>query len=203
MQNNLCKTHFSTKTSQKHKVWGYIRRNRYFTFIDCMMATGVTENYLKTILWHLEKAGYIRQKSFKSIPKKRDYQHCMGKVFGVKSPSIVNGIVYDLNTNEEFNVSPTLVIEKMLVVMNENSLLTKEEIAKKARVTQRAAKKYYQRLETVNAISAATTDGNTNAKYLRRDNKKLFNINQKIVFRLLENIKQEKKDIWIVWWIEQ
>ncbi|PHO09758.1 hypothetical protein CPG37_07000 [Malaciobacter canalis] len=200
MENNLYNNHYSKKTSKKHKVWQYIRRNRFFTFLDCMMVSGVTENYLKTIIWHLEKAGYIKQKNDVTSNKKRSYQHTGLRKFGIKSPSIVNGIVYDLNTKEEYNIRPILAIEKMLRVMNENTLLTKEEIAQKSNVTFRAAKKQFTKLEELGVLTPALKDDSFpscgNGKYQRRNGKKLFSINTKIVSRLIRNIELEKKDIW-------
>lgn len=197
------KKHYSKKSSAKHKVWRYIRRNRLFSFVDCMIVCNVSEQYLKTILWHLEKAKYIKQKNESTSLKKRTYVHCLDATFGVKSPSIVNGIIHDLNTGKTYDVKPEkkeqieketfipTVLTKLLEAMTE-PLMSKEQITLVADVDTVAAKKHWKRLELSGVIKAAlNTKRRTTSctKYIRTKGKKAFHIDIEKAKLALENIK--------------
>ena len=184
--------HYSKPKSQKDKVWRYIRRNKHFSFSDVMIVCGVTVNYLKTILWHLEGAKYVEIKGKNKPLTQRFYIHCIGAKFGIKSPSIVNGVVYDLNTSKEYNLKPVkenkpfkepYKPDNLISLLKAMTLetMTKQDIAKIANVEWVAAKKYWKRIEDVKILRGAK-NGQKKTKadplYLRKNGKKLFIIDR-------------------------
>ena len=211
--------HYSKKTSTKDRVWRYIRRNKLFSFVDAKIVCGVNDGTLKAILWHLEKAGYIKIKGKRNPLLKRVYIHNREMKFGLKSPSLVNGIVYDLNDGKQYDIKPknkekaekepstqpTLI--KLLEAMDKE-MMSKEEIQEKANATFTGSRKCWKRLEDVGILKAAINHQKTNVndtRFLRRDGKKLFIIDKKKVEDALLYIKSDKckhrsksslEDIW-------
>jgi predicted transcriptional regulator len=195
--------HYSKKTSSKERVWRYIRRNKLFSFIDAKIVCGVNDGTLKAILWHLEKAGYIKIKGDRNPLVKRVYVHNRGAKFGIKSPSLVNGIVYDINTGKQYNIKPSKKeqVEKEPFVPNilmklleaiDSEFMSKEEIALKGGVSFACSKKYWRRLEDSLVLRAALNgqQRTTNdTKFLRKDGKKLFICD----FKKVEDVKQYLK----------
>lgn len=195
--------HYSKPTSQKDKVWKYIRRNKNFSFEDAMIVCGVSAKYLKTILWHLEGAGYIIRKNTNAAAlTQRYYTHAPNVQFGIKSPSIVNGVLYDMNTNQEYGISKPkkekqdkqsfkpIVLIQLLHAM-QSSMMTKEEICNKADVCSTRAKRYWKRLEEIKVIRPALNAEKKTVNdllYLRRNGKKLFLIDHERVKKVLEYI---------------
>jgi hypothetical protein len=72
--------------NKKEKVWGYIRRNPQFKYMDVLIICGVSKNYLNNMLWHLTRANYISKLDKKTSLDDRYYIHSKGVKFGVKSP---------------------------------------------------------------------------------------------------------------------
>jgi len=197
------KKHYSKPSSTKERVWKYIRRNKLFSFIDAKIICGVNEGTLKAILWHLEKAQYLVIKGEKNPLIKRVYIHNRNRKFGLKSPSLVNGIVYDLNTGKEYDIKPPEKIQEIkepfvptlltsLLEAMTKELLTKEEICLKANVDTNLAKKHWKRLELSGVIKEAlNTKRRTTlcTKYIRIAGKKAFHIDVEKAKIVLENIK--------------
>lgn len=88
------------KWSLKQNIWHYMRRNVNFRVGDIMMILEVEKNTIKPILWALEKAKYLRLS--KDAKEYKDRIYTLIKNTGAKSPSIVNGDVYDHNTKSFF-----------------------------------------------------------------------------------------------------
>lgn len=127
-----------------------MRRNRTFRFGDVMMITGVTHNYLKAIIWHLTRVGYVEM-----VEKVKPYsstQFTLIKYTGAKSPSIINGVVFDYNLNKEIKIETTPALTKLLAHMNE-SKMSKHTIAANAEVSFAVAKRWFTKLSEMEIIS--------------------------------------------------
>jgi len=119
---------YKKRQTKKEKVWKYIRRNKLFRIGDVMVVLGLTQSYIKPVLWHLEMAGYIRLEEMKSKDYK-DREYTMIKDTGVICPSMTNGNIYDHNTHESIDVDDALWIaekQKLLSAMTENQMIKKE-----------------------------------------------------------------------------
>lgn len=89
---------YKRRSSKKQKAWEYMRRNKPFRAGDMMMILDLEKPFTKQLLWHLEKAGYVR---LENDPEEyRDRAYTLMKDTGVKSPSIINHAIYDYNTEE-------------------------------------------------------------------------------------------------------
>lgn len=136
---------FKRRTSHKQKVWQYIRRNRTFRVGDLMVVLELNKQFLKPLFWHLQNAGYLRL--IEDAKEYRDRIYQLIKDTGIKSPSVVNGEVYDYNTHELISfknkkpLSPTRL--RLLNAMSEQ-VMSKQEIYAKAKIstTSGSAKKY-------------------------------------------------------------
>lgn len=90
------------KRSKKQALWGYMRRNPLFCVGDAMLVADVSIGFCRSYFWHLRGAGYLEQvNSEKRLINK---QYKLIKNTGVKSPSTINGVLYDYNTCEEYHV---------------------------------------------------------------------------------------------------
>ena len=162
---------FKRKNSALKKVWDYMRRNRTFRVGDIIAITGVSHNYLKTILWHLRKADYIEM--LEKVKPYSNTQYVLKKATGAKSPSLSNGVLYDYNTNEEIVVKPPVAFNKdsnikLLSVMREEEM-TKEEMMHLADVREHTARKLWKKFSDRDVMS--------NIKPCKRkDGQKLFKI---------------------------
>jgi len=141
---------YKRNSSALKKVWDYMRRNRTFRFGDVMMITGVTHNYLKAIIWHLTRVGYVEM-----VEKTKPYsqtQFTLIKSTGAKSPSIINGVVFDYNLNKEIKIETTPPLAKLLAHMNEPKM-SKHTIATNAGVSFAVAKRWFTKLSELEIIS--------------------------------------------------
>lgn len=141
---------YKRNSSALKKVWDYMRRNRTFRFGDVMMITGVTHNYLKAIIWHLTRVGYVEM-----VEKVKPYsatQFTLIKYTGAKSPSIINGVVFDYNLNKEIKIETTPALTKLLAHMNK-SKMSKHTIATNAGVSFAVAKRWFTKLSEMEIIS--------------------------------------------------
>jgi hypothetical protein len=175
--------HYSKTGTAKDRVWRYIRRNKLFSFVDAKIVCGINEETLKAILWHLEKAGYIKVKGSREIFLKRTYVHSRERKFGIKSPSLVNGIVYDHNTGDKYDIRATkdIYLPQTLIALLEamtEDEMTKEEILKKSKVKRDASKRFFRILSNVSIISPAlnTKIYKNDNKYKQKDGNRLFEI---------------------------
>ncbi|DAB29340.1 MAG TPA: hypothetical protein CFH84_10055 [Sulfurimonas sp. UBA12504] len=137
-------------SSALKKVWDYMRRNRTFRFGDVMMITGVTHNYLKAIIWHLSRVGYVEM-----VEKVKPYsatQFTLIKYTGAKSPSIINGTVFDYNLNKEIKIETTPTLTKLLTCMT-GAKMSKHTIATNAGVSFAVAKRWFTKLSEMGIIS--------------------------------------------------
>ncbi len=158
---------YEYKDTQARKVWNYMRRNRTFRFGDVLAVTGVTHKYLNNILWHLKGVGYVKEHE-----KVRPYTSTMFtlvKCTGVKSPSMVNGVVYDYNTNERLEITKEPVFVKMLRVMTKN-MMSKQTIIKESGVSMSSAKRWFRVFKKENIMIESE---------LKIDNHKAFMIDFK------------------------
>ncbi len=121
---------FKRRTSRKQKVWQFMRRNRAFRVGDLMVILEVKREFLKPLFWHLEEAGYLKLLQNDKDYKERIYQ--LVQDTGVKSPSIINGEVYDYNTGASVHIKRRGMarrhLEAMLKVLDEEKM-SKQEIA--------------------------------------------------------------------------
>ena len=115
-----------------------MRRNRSFRVGDIItLVDGMTQNHLKTMLWALEKAGFLELVSDKGSYKEWSYRLILNT--GPQSPSVIRGEIYDHNTKKFYpkkerggSVSRTLIA--MLGTMTKQ-IMTKREIAEAAGTT--------------------------------------------------------------------
>ena len=126
-----------------------MRRNRSFRFGDVMMVTGVTQNYLKNIIWHLKGAGYIVQGE--RVKPYSNTLYTLVKCTGSKSPSIINGVVFDYNLNKEIKIEVVPPLVKLLDVMVEQKM-SKQTIAKNADVSFAVAKRWFKKMNELELI---------------------------------------------------
>jgi len=130
------------RRDKKQKVWEYMRRNRIFRVEDLMLVQELSWRFLKPLLWHLNEAGYLKLLEAPKDHEKRLYK--MVKNTGLKSPAVINGVVYDYNTKERITVtqeqprSPTRT--KLLEAMT-HTLMSKQEIYTKAEVNMSGSSK--------------------------------------------------------------
>ncbi len=94
------------KKSKKQAVWDHMRRNPRFCVRDLIIVTEVSEEFLRSLFWYLEGAGYIRCDNDEKEIYRRQYT--LLKNTGVQSPAMINMRLFDYNTKEE------LVIEKKI-----------------------------------------------------------------------------------------
>jgi len=164
---------FKRKASKKQNVWAYMRRNRTFRVGDIMMLLELTQRYLKPILWHLEKAGYLTLTQ--DSGEYRDRIYTLVRDTGVKSPSIINGEVFDYNTGKFHSASPkNMARHNLLKTLEalEHTIMTKHEMAEGAGMSREsgASKLVFQELELKGVIARTNPIS-------RRDNKMLFTVN--------------------------
>ena len=141
---------YPRKSSALKKVWNYMRRNRTFRFGDAMITTGVTHAYLKTIIWHLKRVGYLRE-----LERKKPYsatQFTLIKCTGPKSPSIINGVVYDYNLEMVMEIKITPPLVKLLEAMSEPKM-SKHTIASNAGVSFAVAKRWFKKMSELEIIN--------------------------------------------------
>jgi len=93
------------KRGKLEAVWSYMRRNRAFCVEKLMVATGIDKSYLKSFLWHLENASYIKRQNDKPFEKRCYY---LIKDTGAKCPKAANGEVYDYNLKKSVVFSSKL-----------------------------------------------------------------------------------------------
>ncbi len=127
-----------------------MRRNRTFRFGDVVMITGVTHSYLKNIIWHLSRVGYVEM-----VEKVKPYSSThftLIKYTGVKSPSIINGVVFDYNLGKEIKIEITPTLTKLLACMTD-AKMSKHTIATNAGVSFAVAKRWFTKLSEREIIS--------------------------------------------------
>lgn len=142
---------YKRSASALQKVWNYIRRNRVFRFGDVMMVVGVRHEYLRNLLWHLEGAGYVVCEDSKKRNSNSMFR--VVKITGAKSPSIINGVVYDYNTDERFEVKRERDKERVIDVLCALESFTKEELAQKAGVSIKSVGRRLKTLRELGVIS--------------------------------------------------
>jgi transcription initiation factor IIE alpha subunit len=136
---------YKRSASALQKVWNYIRRNRVFRFGDVMMVVGVRHEYLRNLLWHLEGAGYIKCED--TLKTNTNSIFRVVRMSGAKSPSIINGVVYDYNTDEKFEIKRKKPLEKILEALKSLKSFTKEELARASGVSESSVKKALSELK--------------------------------------------------------
>lgn len=181
------------KESLKQNIWNYMRRNMRFRVGDIMMILEVRYGTIKPIMWALENAQYIRLDSDNGEYKDRIYTFI--KNTGIKSPSIINGEVYDHNTKSFYKhevikkekeqrppVAPRTRL-KLLKAMQIDKM-SKEEIAKDACVngTSGGAKEEFSYLILKKVMTRTHP-------IERRNGKMLFIINKEIRDGLIRDIE--------------
>lgn len=104
MEQNKSKRTFRSqrRTSQKEGVWRYMRRNRTFRVGDLLIVSSLAVDTLKPLLWHLHKSGYLELRNNEG--KYTDRVYTLIKNTGIRSPAVINGVLYDYNTGEEFKI---------------------------------------------------------------------------------------------------
>lgn len=169
------KKRYVRSRTKKQKVWEYLRRNRSFRVGDVMALVNATQRYLKPLLWHLEKAGYLRLSSDADNYRERIYT--MLKDTGPKSPSIVNGDVYDHNNKELIHIvserSAALTggsYLKLLKAMTQ-SAMTRAEITAAANLAERSG-------STGRCLQHMRLEGIITQTKQRRDGKCLYRIDK-------------------------
>jgi len=133
------------RTSHKQKVWQYIRRNRTFRVGDLMVVLDLKKQFLKPLFWHLREAGYL--KLIEEPKEYRDRIYRLVRDTGIKSPSIINGEVYDYNTKEFISFRSKKPLSPTRIVLLEAMIkprMSKQEIYQIAKMstTSGSAKKY-------------------------------------------------------------
>lgn len=141
---------YKRNSSTLKKVWDYMRRNRTFRFSDVMMITGVSRGYLKSILWHLSRVEYVQ--IVKEDKPYNSTQFTLIKYTGAKSPSIINGCVYDYNTCEALTIETTPALTKLLACMT-SVKMSKHTIAENAGVSFAVAKRWFTKLSEMEIIN--------------------------------------------------
>ncbi len=143
MASAEAKNRYRRKRSNKQKAWEYMRRNKTFRVGDIMMLLGVSQTYMKTMCWALEHAGYLKLVADEGRYPDRVYR--LVRDTGVKSPSVINGEVYDYNTREFFDAPkrekrpprPSMAPRALIAMLGAMTSpeMTKEEICMRAGVS--------------------------------------------------------------------
>ncbi len=179
------KIRLKRKNDLKQKIWNYMRRNKRFRVGDIMMILEVREGTIRPLMWALQSAKYIRIENEAKEYKDRIYTFI--KDTGIKSPSIVNGDVYDHNTKEEFKLQKQPTAYRMrlkLLKAMSCPTMTKDEIAKGAEVSIKGgwAKQEFLYLNLKGAIVRTNP-------VQRRDKEILFTVNKEVRDELIRDIE--------------
>jgi len=149
------------KRGKLEKVWSYMRRNRAFCVKELMIAVGIDKSYLKSFLWHLESADYIKRQRDEPFE-----QRCywLVKNTGAKCPKAANGEVYDYNLKKSVVFSSKLkriLSDLLLGIEAEESLreyLNDSLIIADIKCEIRATKKV-DRVDVLERIERSLLDG--------------------------------------------
>lgn len=185
------KIRLKRKNDLKQKVWNYMRRNKRFRVGDIMMILEVRDGTIRPIMWALESAKYIRIENEAQEYKDRIYTFV--KDTGIKSPSIINGDIYDHNTKEEFKLQKQPTSYRMrlkLLKAMSLPLMTKDEIAKSAEVsiTGGWAKQEFLYLNIKGAIARTNP-------IQRREKEILFTVNKEKRDELIRDIEESLRPV--------
>ena len=103
------------KEGKKQLVWSYMRRTKIFCTKDLLTIFEIDLSYLKTFLYHLEKAGYIATEDKDKNIKYRCYR--LLEDTGPIAPKTVKGELYDYNINKSILFTGRLerVLNNLLV----------------------------------------------------------------------------------------
>ncbi len=88
------------KKGKLQSVWNYMRRNRAFCVEELMLSTGIDKSYLKSFLWHLENAGYIKSEKSNIAFEKKCFR--LLRDTGAIVPKANRGEIYDYNLNKSY-----------------------------------------------------------------------------------------------------
>ncbi len=179
------KIRLKRKNDLKQKIWNYMRRNKRFRVGDIMMILEVRAGTIRPLMWALKSAQYIRLENEAQEYKDRIYTFI--KDTGIKSPSIVNGDIYDHNTKEEFKLQKQPTAYRMrlkLLKAMACPLMTKNEIAKDAEVSIAGgwAKQEFLYLNLKGAIARTNP-------VQRREKEILFTVNKEKRDELIRDIE--------------
>lgn len=179
------------RKSLKQKIWNYMRRNKRFRVGDIMMILEVRDGTIRPLMWALESAKYIRLENEAKEYKDRTYTFI--KDTGIKSPSIINGDVYDHNTKEEFKLQKQPTAYRMrlkLLKAMSRPTMTKDEIAKSAEVsiTGGWAKQEFLYLNLKGAIARTNP-------VQRREKEILFTVNKDKCDELISDIEASLRPV--------
>lgn len=176
------------KNNLRQKIWNFMRRNRIFVVSDVMAITGANFKYLREMINTFERAEYIKilnaGKPFSSMQIK------LVKCTGVKVPSYDKAlnVIYDHNTQEEFDVSKVSIIEKIIETLTE-PLVSKQEIAKNTEKTFGSLKNQYAELIELKILER------TNPIQYNKDKEILYRVNLRIVKEKKEQFAEERKQL--------
>ncbi|NOQ30019.1 MAG: hypothetical protein GQ570_02725 [Helicobacteraceae bacterium] len=178
---------FKRKTSAKQKLWNYMRRNRTFRVGDAVMILDLTAKYIKQILWQLENSNYVTLEL--QAKKYVDRIYKLSKDTGARSPSLINGKVYDYNTNKDVEidkkVSTASTRRTQLLGAMTATMMSKKELKDAANIDIKIGglKKYFSEFVRAGAMVRIKP-------VERRDGEILYRINMEKIDELLTNIQK-------------